>query len=89
MDVWIEIPPTNIDHPAKRPLDCWTQLVNLLSNENDLVLDPFLGSGTTAIACINTGINYIGFEKDEIYFKLLNERINKYSQIKKTANLFE
>ena len=41
-----------------------------------LVLDPFIGSGTTAVACKHLGINFIGFEIDEQYFKIANDRIN-------------
>jgi DNA modification methylase len=47
----------------------------LSSNENNLILDPFIGSGTTAVACINTNRNYIGIEKDEYYFNTANKRI--------------
>lgn len=45
------------------------------SKENDLILDPFLGSGTTAIACLNTNRRYIGIEKNERYYKIALERI--------------
>ena len=47
------------------------------SNEGDIVLDPFMGSGTTAVACINTNRNYIGFELDKQYCDIANERIQK------------
>jgi site-specific DNA-methyltransferase (adenine-specific) len=47
------------------------------SNEGDIVLDPFMGSGTTAVACINTNRNYIGFELDKHYCDIANERIQK------------
>ena len=47
------------------------------SNEGDIVLDPFMGSGTTAVACINTNRNYIGFELDKHYCEIANERIRK------------
>ena len=42
----------------------------------DIVLDPFMGSGTTGVACLRTGRNFIGIEKDEGYFKIANERLN-------------
>ncbi|HQA59270.1 MAG TPA: site-specific DNA-methyltransferase, partial [Acetivibrio sp.] len=45
------------------------------SNEGDVVLDPFMGSGTTAVACINTNRNYIGFEIDNDYYKAAKERL--------------
>ena len=83
MDIWIEEPPKNIKHPAKRPVNCWRDLVNLLTNENDIVLDPFIGSGTTAVACINTNRQFIGFELDKHYCELAEKRIsNHHEQLK-------
>jgi len=64
-------------HPTQKPLDMFEWLINTYSNENDLILDNCIGSGTTAIACINTNRNYIGIEKEEKYFNIANERINK------------
>ena len=54
-------------------------LVELLSNENDTVLDPFMGSGTTGVACKNLNRNFIGIELDENYFNIAKERIEKIS----------
>lgn len=50
---------------------------NKVSGNNELVLDNCMGSGTTAIACINTNRNYIGFELDKHYCEIANERIRK------------
>ena len=47
----------------------------MYSHEGDIVLDPFIGSGTTAIACINEKHHYIGFENNEEYFNVAIERI--------------
>ena len=47
------------------------------TNEGETVLDPCIGSGTTAVACINTGRNFIGFETEKKYFDIANERIIK------------
>ena len=47
------------------------------SDAGDIVLDPFMGSGTTGVACINTDRNFIGIELDEQYFSIALERINK------------
>src|SRR5699024_8047874 len=55
-------------------------LIKLCSNESDISLDPFMGSGTTAIACMNTNRNYIGFELDENYYKVSLERIEKHKE---------
>lgn len=49
------------------------------SSENDVVLDPFMGSGTCALACIELNRNYIGYELDKGYYDLTNERIKSYT----------
>ena len=51
-------------------------LIKTYTNENDLVLDNCMGSGTTGIACKNLNRNFIGIEKDEDYFKIAEQRIN-------------
>ena len=62
-------------HPTQKPLSSIEHILLRLSNEGDSVLDCFMGSGTTAIACMNTKRNYIGFELDKDYYELANERI--------------
>jgi len=64
-------------HPAVFPIQLAQDHILSWSNEGDTVLDPFIGSGTTAIACINTNRNYIGFELDKHYCDIANERIQK------------
>jgi len=64
-------------HPTQKSVELFEYLIKTYSNENDIVLDNCIGSGTTAIACINTNRNYIGIEKEEKYFNIANERINK------------
>ena len=64
-------------HPAPFPEQLAQDHIISWSNEGDVVLDPFMGSGTTAIACINTGRNFIGFEIDRHYCDIANERIRK------------
>jgi DNA modification methylase len=64
-------------HPAVFPEQLANDHIISWSNEGDVVLDPFIGSGTTAIACINTGRNFIGFELDKHYCDIANERIRK------------
>lgn len=64
-------------HPTQKPTAMIEYLINIYSNERDTVLDSCIGGGTTAIACINTNRNYIGFELDEKYYNLANERISK------------
>lgn len=66
-----------IGHSAPFPIDIPEMALSFYTGVGDLVLDPFLGSGTTAIACINTNRNYIGFELDKRYCDIANERIQK------------
>jgi len=67
----------NNDHPAKFPIEIPIRFILMHTDINDIVLDPFMGSGTTAIACINTNRQYIGFELDKHYCDIANERIQK------------
>lgn len=63
-------------HPTEKPLDLCEFLINKSSNENNLILDSFIGSGTTALACKNLNRNFIGFENNEEYFKIAQKRLN-------------
>ena len=63
-------------HPNEKPIALMIKLIKLGTKPGDLVLDPFMGSGTTGVACIQTGRNFIGIEKDEGYFKIAEKRIN-------------
>ena len=62
-------------HPTQKPVDLFEYLIKTYTNEGDVILDNCMGSGTTAIACLNTGRNYIGFELDRDYYEKLTERI--------------
>ena len=62
-------------HACKKPTDLFERIIKTSSREGDIVLDLFMGSGTTAIACINTNRNFIGFEKDDKYFEIAKKRI--------------
>ena len=64
-------------HPTQKPVPLFEYLIRTYTNEGETVLDNCIGSGTTAIACINTNRNYIGFELDKQYFDIANERIQK------------
>ena len=64
-------------HPSEKPVKLMEIFICNSSKSGDTVLDPFMGSGTTAIACINTNRNYIGFELDKHYCEIANERIQK------------
>jgi len=64
------------NHPTIKPLELITYLIEVLSNQDDLVFDGFAGSGTTAIACIKTNRRFIGCELDKEYFDLSCKRID-------------
>ena len=66
-------------HPTQKPLELIERLVLASSNPGDTVFDPFMGSGTTAIAAINTGRHFIGIEKDAGYFDIAQKRIAEVS----------
>lgn len=66
---------TAVKHPTQKPVDLCEYLIKTYTNEGDTVLDNCMGSGTTAVACINTGRNYIGFELDQDYFDISQQRI--------------
>ena len=63
------------NHPTIKPLEIIQNLIINSSQENDIVLDPFLGSGTTAVASVKTNRQFIGFELDKVYFKTAYDRI--------------
>ena len=67
-------------HPTQKPIALFEYLIKTYTNEGDTVLDNCMGSGTTAIACINLKRNFVGFEKDESYFEIANLRIKNNLQ---------
>ena len=67
-------------HPAVFPLQLAIDQVVTWSNQDDTVLDPFMGSGTVALAALQHNFEYIGFEKFKIYVDMTNERINKFTE---------
>jgi len=71
------IPERRYDHPTTKPLGLIEDLIYFYSNENDLVLDPFLGTGTTAVACEKLNRRWIGIEFKEEYCKMAKERIER------------
>lgn len=64
-------------HPTQKPVALFEYLIKTYTNEGDLVLDNCIGSGTTAIACMNTGRNYIGIEKEPEYVVIAKKRISE------------
>ena len=62
-------------HPTQKPIALMQYLLEQYTNPGDTVLDPFMGSGTTGVACMKLGRNFIGIEKDAGYFKIAERRI--------------
>ena len=76
-DVW-ELPPeraTQVNHPAPFPVALPERLINLYTYRDDLVLDPFMGSGTTAVAALRTGRHFVGYDTDPEYIVTANARV--------------
>ena len=67
-----------INHPTPKPKTFIKELLALFSKENDTILDPFIGSGSTAVACKQLKRNYIGFEISKDYCELAKERLKKF-----------
>ena len=65
-------------HPTQKPVDLLEYLIKTYTNENEIVLDNCMGSGSTGVACINIDRNFIGMEKDEKYFEIAKDRIEKH-----------
>lgn len=68
---------TTTDHPCPKPLKSWTRLVDRASFPGEIVLDPFMGSGTTGVAAVQLGRKFIGIERDERYFEIACKRIEQ------------
>ena len=62
-------------HPTQKPTDLLEYLIKTYTNENEIVLDFTMGSGSTGVACMNTNRRFIGIELDENYFNISKQRI--------------
>jgi len=67
-------------HPTQKPLELFKYLINTYTQKGDIVLDNCIGSGTTAIACIEEKVNYIGSEISTNYYNITKQRINEYTK---------
>ncbi len=77
VDLW-DLPAesaTRVGHPAPFPVELPRRLIELYTYRGDVVLDPFMGSGSTAVAAVRTGRHYLGFDTDPAYVDLAEERI--------------
>jgi DNA modification methylase len=67
-------------HPTEKPISLMLWVIENFTNPSDTILDPFMGSGTTGVACVQTGRNFIGIEIDPGYFKIAEKRIHDAQQ---------
>jgi len=82
--IWMGVPGASTrHHPAPYPLEVATRLIRMFSFVGDTILDPFAGTGTTALAAAQTGRNSVGFEIDPAYFEFARKRLTA-----KTSDLF-
>ena len=72
--------PSIAKHRTEKSTPLLEYLIRTYSNEDDLILDNCMGSGSTGIACVNTGRNFIGIEKEEKYFNIAEERIREINE---------
>jgi len=68
---------TFYNHPSQKPIKLIRKLIEKYTHEGDTILDPFMGSGTTGVACVQTGRNFIGIEIDPTYFAIAERRIRE------------
>jgi site-specific DNA-methyltransferase (adenine-specific) len=68
-----------VGHPAPFPVELPYRLIHMYTYEGEVALDPFMGSGQTALAAIKAGRRYIGYEIDPAYAQLAQERIEQYA----------
>lgn len=72
--------PSVCNHPTEKSVELIEWLIKTYSNKGEIILDSCMGSGTTAVACLNADRNFIGFELDEDYYKIANERIEEHKE---------
>lgn len=82
-------PATKVGHPAPFPVELPYRLIQLYTFEGDTVLDPFMGSGQTAIAAVKSGRHYVGYETEVRYVKLAERRIGEFTLTFGAPKLFE
>lgn len=76
-DIWEFNKTLNKLHPTQKPVDLLERCILNSSDEFDIIFDPFMGSGSTGVACVNTGRRFIGIEIDDEYYKIAKDRIRK------------
>ncbi len=78
-DVWLtpKSEHNRLGHPTQKPLKLFQRIIKASSSEGDLILDPFIGSGTTVVACKQLNRNFIGFELSQKYIDIANKRLQQ------------
>ena len=79
---------TGVVHPTQKPIALFEYLIKTYTNENDLVLDNTAGSGTTAIACLNTNRQFIVMEKEQKYYDIILKRVADFNKNFEPQTLF-
>ena len=74
------VPPANRNHPTEKPIELLAYLIEKITDPGDLILDPFMGSGTTGVAAVQLGRRFIGVEIDPTYFAIAARRIRQAQQ---------
>ena len=74
-------------HPTQKPLKLMYRIIEKYTKESDTILDPFMGSGTTGVACVQLNRNFIGYEISPDYFKIAEKRIGEAQAQKKLGDL--
>jgi site-specific DNA-methyltransferase (adenine-specific) len=74
-------------HPTEKPILLLIKIINDYTKHNDIILDPFAGSGTTAVACIKTGRRYICIEKEKKYVNIIHKRIQEAEESVSLLNM--
>lgn len=72
-------------HPTQKNIETMEWIIERLTNKNDIILDPFMGSGTTGVACENKERNFIGYELDKRYFLMASKRMSSADKLKAGA----
>ena len=87
-DVWFfdRVSGKSLVHQNQKPVELIEQIILKSTDENDTILDPFMGSGTTGIACVNNNRNFIGIELDKQYFDIAQNRIKEAVEKKRNNN---
>jgi len=80
------LPADKLKHPTQKPKSIIRRIIQVASKEEDIVLDPFMGSGTTAVVSKEMNRKFIGFEIEESYFNIINERLSQDSLSNYTHN---